>query len=137
MCLKRLDGEFFGCWVTLCTRASTGRASSREDYQQLSELMSNRIVGLVISIFASSAQLGGSACVRICLAFALFPALLAQETLVPVEVNQLKPLLDFEAGPAGGVPKGWSTSPGKVSIDDKVVALGQGGRGWWKNSHAG
>jgi len=59
------------------------------------------------------------------LAFALFPVLLAQETLVPVEVNQLKPLLDFEAGPAGGVPKGWRTSPGKVSIDDKIVHHGQ------------
>ena len=60
------------------------------------------------------------------LAFALFPALLAQETgLVPVDVHQLKPLLDFEAGPPGGIPKGWSTSPGKVSIDDKVVHRGQ------------
>lgn len=63
---------------------------------------------------------------RVRLAVALFPALLAQETsLAPVEINQLKPLLDFETGPRGGAPKGWSAIPGKVSVDSKVVHRGQ------------
>jgi hypothetical protein len=65
-------------------------------------------------------------CVRIRLALAVFPALLGQvTTLLPVEINKIKPLLDFETGPLNGPPSGWGAVPGKVFVDSKVVHSGR------------
>ena len=65
---------------------------------------------------------------RFCLVLVLFlfPALPGEDTkLVPVLASQLKPLLDFEAGPTSGAPRGWSALPGKVSVDNQVAHRGR------------
>lgn len=42
-----------------------------------------------------------------------------------VDVDKIKPLLDFETGEVNGAPKGWTVSPpGKVFADGKVVHRG-------------